>query len=97
MKTVRQLTVHIATVNNKDVSGEDRFACVDHYDLEELVIDALMDRHPSVEQSPALIPLGITCNHTGGSDATRLLGRDAGRIESTLNFTITYPATLSVR
>jgi len=97
MKTVRQLIVQVASVCNKDVSGEDRYACVSHYDLEETVIDAIMDRHPQVEDVPALIPLGITCNHTGGTDAARAMGKDVGRIESTLNFTITYPATLSVR
>lgn len=93
MKVKRALIVFVTSLCLQDAAGEDEVAVLEHLDLEEAIVDALLDRHPSVPASQ----VGITCNWTAGGDTTaRAVRKDTGLLTSTLTFTVTYPASLSV-
>lgn len=89
----RGISVQVTTQSTLDVAGSDETAVMRHCDLEDAVINALRDLHPT---HPAPAPgrngeYAVQCLWVpGGGEPVRRVGRDTGTLRSVLAFVISY-------
>jgi hypothetical protein len=91
----RLVEVHVVTKSLLDVAGRDDLAAYAHLTLEEAVVDAVMDLHPSHpgdQRGPAVQITWVP----GGDSPKRMTRKDTGLILSVLSFELSYAFPFTV-
>ncbi len=91
LRIERTAEVFVMTVNLRDVAGTSTQASIEHYDLEDVIIDALVLRPPDGSTG-----WGSLIYQGGGDVPKKLVRDDPGFHVSCLLFGVSYSAALTV-
>jgi len=90
-KVTRDIVVHVVSRSVLDAVGRDEIALVRHTDLEEAVVNAVLDGHPSVKTREGIQITWVP----GGTAVAKASKIDVGFFRSVLVFRLHYAAKLT--